>query len=135
MTDLEKKKKPVNKMNPFGEKKKILSPIPIIRALFLALILKNPEITGYEILQIIPEVINSSLKVKTGTVYTELRNLEKLDFVESSQLQKGRKKRQYKLTPAGLEELRSINSQMKIRIKFLLEPLIEFVDSTLVDLE
>ena len=135
MVDLDKEEKLNNKeIIPF-DKKKILSPIPIIRALFLALILKNPGITGYEIIQIVPEVIKSPLNVKTGTVYTELRNLEKLGFVESSQMEKGRKRRQYKLTSSGLEEMRSINLQIKTRIKLLLEPLIDFIDSTLPELE
>ena len=115
------------------EKQKILRPLPIIRALFLALILKNPQITGYEILQIVPETINTSLRVKTGTVYTELRKLEKASLVKSIQASEGRKRRHYEITENGLVELNELNLQIKNRIHSLLEPLLELINSTLTD--
>ncbi len=124
-------KKPNDQSKEIAEKQKILRPLPIIRALFLALIMRNPQITGYEILQIVPEAINSSLKVKTGTVYTELRKLEKVGLVNSIQASGGRRRRQYEITALGLVELKELNIQIKTRIQSLLEPLLEFIDSTL----
>ncbi len=122
-----------NRHKNTATKQRLMAPLPIIRALFLALIMKNPRITGYEILQIVPETINTSLKVKTGTVYTELRKLEGLGFVTSSQSAEGRKRRHYEITTKGIEELNDLYIQIKSRIQFLLEPLLELINSILTD--
>ena len=133
MKNLDYQKKPDNQLKKTLGKQKILRPLPIIRALFLALIMRNPRITGYEILQIVPEAINVSMKVKTGTVYTELRKLEKVGLVKSIQASEGRRKRQYEITAKGFIELKNLNIQIKTRIQSLLEPLLELIDSTITD--
>lgn len=122
-----------NRQKNAAEKQKIMTPLPIIRALFLALIMRNPCITGYEILKIVPETINVSLKMKTGTLYTELRRLEEFGFVESSQSAEGRKRRHYEITTKGIKELNDIYFQIQSRIQFLLEPLLELINSILTD--
>ena len=133
MNNLDTDKESGNPSKENIKQQKILRPLPIIRALFLALILKNPQITGYKILQIVPEVINTSLKLKTGTVYTELRKLEKAGLVQSTQVSEGRKRRHYIITSSGLKELKDLNKQINSRIHTLLEPLLEFIGSTLID--
>jgi len=112
-------------------KRRTTGPVPLLRALFLTLIMKKPKITGYDILHMTPETINTSIEMKTGTVYTELRRLEKSGFVKSIQSQEGRKSRHYEITTEGVEELKALNTQIKNRIKFLIEPLIELMDSVL----
>ncbi len=130
---MDDEKKTNDQLKETTEKQKILRPLPIIRALFLALILKNPQITGYEIRQIVPKAINTSLEVKTGTIYTELRKLERADLVKSIQMSEGRKLRHYEITEKGIKELNELNQQIKDRIHTLLEPLLELIDSTLAD--
>ena len=112
-------------------KRRTTGPVPLIRALFLTLIMKKPQITGYDILHMTPETINTSIEMKTGTVYTELRRLEKFGFVKSIQSQEGRKSRHYEITTAGIDELKALNKQIKNRIKYLIEPLLELMDSAL----
>jgi len=112
-------------------KRRTTGPVPLVRALFLTLIMKKPQITGYDILHLTPETINASIKMKTGTVYTELRRLEKFGFVKSIQTPEGRKSRHYEITTAGIDELKALNQQIKNRIKYLIEPLLELMDSTL----
>ena len=124
-------KNPEDQSKKTTEKQTILRPLPIIRALFLSLITRNPRITGYKIQKIVPEAINASMEVKTGTVYTELRKLEKLGLVKSTQASGGRRRRQYEITAKGLVELKELNTQIKTRIHSLLEPLLELIDSTL----
>lgn len=112
-------------------KRRSIGPVPIVRALFLTLIMKNPQITGYDILHDTPETINASIEIKTGTVYTELRRLEKFGFVKSIQSQEGRKSRHYEITTASIKELKALNMQIKNRIKYLIEPLLELMDFVL----
>ena len=130
---MDQEKRPNDHSEITVEKQTILRPLPITRALFLALIMRNPQITGYDILQIVPEAINTSMKVGTGTVYTELRKLEKVGLVKSTQALGGRRKRQYEITTKGLDELKELKTQIKTRIHSLLEPLLELIDSTLAN--
>ena len=112
-------------------KRRTTGPVPLVRALFLTLIMKKPKITGYDILHLTPETINASIEMKTGTVYTELRRLEKFGFVKSIQSQEGRKIRHYEITSSGVEELKALKTQIRNRIKYLIDPLLELMDSAL----
>ncbi len=108
--------------------KNLLEPIPIVRALFLLLIKKYPKSTGYDLMNYVEKITNGKIKLQTGTVYGELRRLEKSKLLVSNLSTKGRKKRCYEITDEGLKELDSLIRAIKFRIKNLLEPLVEFYD-------
>jgi DNA-binding PadR family transcriptional regulator len=93
--------------------------------------MKNPRITGYDILHMTPETIHASIEMKTGTVYTELRRLEKFGFVRSIQSKEGRKSRHYEITTSGVQEIKALNVQIQNRINNLIMPLLELIESTL----
>ncbi|MHA1973547.1 MAG: PadR family transcriptional regulator [Candidatus Hodarchaeales archaeon] len=111
--------------------KRVLGSLPLVRALFLVLINKNPGITGYKIIKLMPEITNNQITIKTGTVYTELRRLKTNGLVDSTQSSSGRKQRHYQITEEGLKELRRLRSQIEGRINFVLNPLLDLIDSTL----
>ncbi|MHA1720448.1 MAG: PadR family transcriptional regulator [Promethearchaeota archaeon] len=104
-------------------------PVPLTRAIFLALISKNPNITGYELMSLVPKIMNDRIKFKSGTLYSELRRLESMGYVSSEQSTTGRKQRKYKITMAGKETLKRISKQIKDRIQYILNPLISLIDS------
>ena len=104
-------------------------PVPLTRAIFLALICKTPNITGYELMNLVPEIMNNRIRFKSGTLYSELRRLEKMGLVSSEQSSTGRKQRKYEITPTGKETLKIISNQIKDRIQFILNPLISIIDS------
>ncbi len=104
-------------------------PVPLTRAIFLALICKTPGITGYELMNLVPKVMNNRIRFKSGTLYSELRRLENMGLVSSEQSSTGRKQRKYKITPTGKNTLKKISIQVKDRIEFILNPLISIIDS------
>ena len=106
-----------------------LEPLPIVRALFLTFIQAHPQSTGYSLMKAISSFTDGELKLKSGTAYTELRRLEKLDFVRSVQEEVGRKRRGYEITQAGEMELAQIAHQMRFRINRVLNPLLALMES------
>ncbi len=122
------------KNSPRAEDKpchKSLAPIPLVRALLLTLILANPSSTGYDLMKQITEFTEGRVTLKTGTAYSELRRLERLGFVRTSQETGGRQKRAYKITAAGKRELRTLLQQIEFRINKVLLPLVDFAKSNL----
>jgi len=108
--------------------KNLLEPIPIVRALFLLLIKKYPNSTGYDLMSYVSEFTHGKIKLQTGTVYGELRRLEKSKLLVSKLTTEGRKKRCYEITDAGKEELACLIRAIRFRIDNLLEPLIKLYD-------
>ncbi len=104
-------------------------PVPLTRAIFLALICKTPSITGYELMNLVPEIMNNRISFKSGTLYSELRRLENMGLVSSEQSSTGRKQRKYKITSTGKDTLKKISKQVRDRIQFILTPLISLIDS------
>ena len=104
-------------------------PVPLTRAIFLALICKTPAITGYELMNLVPKELNNRIRFKSGTLYSELRRLESMGLVSSEQSSTGRKQRKYKITTSGKDTLNKISGQIKDRIEFILNPLISIIDS------
>ena len=104
-----------------------LEPVPLVRALLLAHIRKSPEISGYNLMKAIAEFTNGAIELSSGTVYTELRRLEKSNKLSSSRETTGRKRRVYSLTEQGEIELLDLVNQIKKRIEIVLNPLVEFV--------
>ncbi len=104
-------------------------PVPLTRAIFLALICKTPSITGYELMNLVPKVMKNRIRFKSGTLYSELRRLENMGLVSSEQSSTGRKQRKYKISPTGKDALKNISKQIEDRIEFILKPLISIIDS------
>ena len=104
-------------------------PVPLTRAIFLALICKTPSITGYELMNLVPEELNNRIRFKSGTLYSELRRLENMDLVSSEQSSTGRKQRKYIITTLGKETLKNISKQVRDRIQYILSPLLSIIDS------
>ena len=104
-------------------------PVPLTRAIFLALICKTPGITGYELMNLVPKELNNRIRFKSGTLYSELRRLENMGLVSSEQSSTGRKQRKYKISPTGKDTLKKISIQVKDRIEFILNPLINIINS------
>ena len=104
-------------------------PVPLTRAIFLALICKTPGITGYELMNLVPKELNNRIRFKSGTLYSELRRLENMGLVSSEQSSTGRKQRKYQITQTGKDALKKISKQVRDRIQFILNPLISIIDS------
>ena len=80
-------------------------------------------------MKVISSFTDGRVKLKSGTVYTELRRLEKQGFVRSIQEEVGRKRRGYEITQAGEKELLQLAYQMRFRINRVLNPLLALMDS------
>ena len=76
-------------------------------ALLLAT-LDGRQLHGYAIIEALQQRSGGALDLPTGTVYPALRRLERAEFVSSAwSTVGGRQRRTYRLTQAGVEELRS----------------------------
>jgi len=105
-----------------------MEPLPIVRALFLVFIRRHPNSTGYDLMSLISDSTNGLVELKSGTVYSELRRLEGLDFVKSVQEEEGRKRRTYEITKQGLKELNQLAKQMQMRVDTIIAPLLKLID-------
>ena len=115
--------------NSSNETMRSHDPVPLTRAIFLALICKTPGITGYELMNLVPKIMNNRISFKSGTLYSELRRLENMGLVSSEQSSTGRKQRKYKITTSGKDTLKKISIQVKERIKFILNPIISIINA------
>jgi len=104
-------------------------PLPLVRALFLALLKTHPNSTGYDLMRLAASLTKGLIELKSGTVYPELRRLEKLGLVSSHQESTQRKQRNYQITKAGIKALDQLVHQIQFRVKYVLEPLIVFAQS------
>jgi len=109
---------------------KSLAPIPLVRALLLALILDRPGSTGYDLMKQIVEFTGGDIQLKTGTVYAELRRLEGAGLVLAEQEESGRRRRAYRLTKKGLHTLKSLANQIDHRVNRVLLPLLKIVSQS-----
>lgn len=106
-----------------------LEPVPVVRVLLLALIRKSPESSGYDLMKAISDFTNGTTNLSSGTVYTELRRLEKNDSVTSFRETTGRRRRSYSITKLGEKELLQLVAQIEKRVEIVLNPLIKFVSN------
>jgi DNA-binding PadR family transcriptional regulator len=74
------------------------------------------------------EFTNNAIELSSGTIYSELRRLEQQGFLESKRESTGRRRRTYRVTQKGTEELKNLKDQIKTRIAVLLQPLVNFVE-------
>ena len=117
--------------NPSFNGKNLTESIPVVRILLLTMIYNHPDITGYEIIQKIYELTNERVKLHTGTAYTELRKLENQNYVISEQSLSGRKKRKYRITSEGRQELIFDVNHLKSRIDNVIVPIFTLIDDSL----
>ena len=122
------------KKNEKGDTK-ALEPLPIVRALFLALLKKYPGSSGYFMNKKIKDIFNETVVLRSGTVYNELRKMEKMGLVRSLLEEKKRKVRKYSLTEKGEKELSRLKKMIKTRVEEILVPLIEFMDNNGVKID
>ncbi len=109
-----------------------LSPLPLTRVIILTLISKFPHITGYTLMKKkVPENLHPDLSLKTGTVYSELRNLEHSGKLTSEQDETGRKERRYTITKSGQQELAQLSQQIQNRRNFVIGPLLKLISEVL----
>ena len=102
----------------------LIEPLPMVRVLLLHMIEQNPKISGYSLINKISEFSNSKVELRTGTVYNELRKLEKNGSLVSTQEETSRKIREYTITKEGSEELAYLMSIVNKKIKDILQPLL-----------
>ena len=107
---------------------KLLEPIPLVRILFLLLIKKNPSCTGYNLIRLVSEFTDGVLNLRSGTVYNELRKMEKVGLLQSELDETGRRLRKYQITRKGIQEMQRLTQQIKIRTETLLLPILNLAE-------
>ena len=122
------KRKPRSKKEDSKKSYRPMEPLPIVRARFLVFIRRHPNSTGYDLMGLISDSTNGLVELKSGTVYSELRRLEGLEFVKSVQEQEGRKRRTYEITKRGLKELNLLAKQMQLRVDTIITPLLKLIN-------
>ena len=105
-----------------------LEPLALTKTLFLAFIERKPNITGYELKKLVFEFTKGALELKSGHIYSELRNLEKQGFLSSYLVTDTRKKRCYTITENGKKELKRLYTLIKDRIENVLLPLLALIE-------
>ena len=55
-----------------------LEPLPIVRALLLALLQANPGSSGYDLMKLVRHSTHETVELKSGTVYPELNKTSEL---------------------------------------------------------
>ena len=82
-----------------------MEPLPVGKILFLTLLNKTPNSSGYDLMQQVLELTDSQIVVQSGSIYPTLRDLEKGGLLSSNQQTTGRKRRLYTITAEGKSEL------------------------------
>ena len=77
----------------------------------------------------VSDFTNGAIELKSGTVYTKLRRLEKNGSVSSSREITGRRRRAYQITEQGESDLLQLVTQIEKRVEILLNPLIKLVSN------
>lgn len=94
----------------------------LLQLLILKLIYENPSY-GYDLIKKIGEFSNDSMIIKSGTMYTTLRRMEKSGFIKSvwRKSDLGPTKRLYELTPLGKRYLNNMLHNINNRIPIVQE--------------
>ncbi|MFO7836609.1 MAG: PadR family transcriptional regulator [Candidatus Thorarchaeota archaeon] len=106
-----------------------LDPLPLVRAILLSEIWANPGSSGYDLMKLSSELIDSYVPIQSGTVYGELRNMQKEELVISKQEDSGRRRREYRITERGKKTLERLYTQIKSRVEYVLTPLLSLIQS------
>ncbi|TXT54090.1 MAG: hypothetical protein BAJATHORv1_90039 [Candidatus Thorarchaeota archaeon] len=106
-----------------------LEPVPLVRVLFLAFISKYPDTAGYDLIKLTNDFTEGRVEISSGTVYTELRRLEKMGYVIPGKAKGSRRRKSYEITEEGRRELANLVKQIELRVETVLKPLVKFVRS------
>jgi DNA-binding PadR family transcriptional regulator len=108
-----------------------LEPLPVTKILFLSLLKKYPQSSGYDLMNKVTEFSHNRLSIQSGTIYPALRELEKLNLVSSELVSPGRRKRRiYTLTSEGELELSFLAKIIRKRMDLLMRPLLELLEDS-----
>ncbi len=114
-----------HKDHPSGEQEySPLEPLPIVRIMLLLLVRDEPGSTGYDLIGLIEELTHGHAMIQSGTVYGELRRLEKHGMLTSQREKDGRRRREYQITEQGEQELAMLMAQVRMRTRTVLKPLL-----------
>ena len=105
-----------------------LEPLPVGKILFLTLLNKTPNSSGYDLMQQVMELTDNHINIQSGSIYPTLRELEKGGLLSSIQQTTGRKRRLYTITTQGKSELVNMGRLMRLRMKILLLPLLDLIE-------
>ncbi|MHA1115211.1 MAG: PadR family transcriptional regulator [Candidatus Heimdallarchaeum aukensis] len=103
---------------------KTIESLPITRTLILICLQKKPNSSGYSLIKSIRSLTNDLVKLKSGTLYPELRKLEKEGLVISVLTEDKRKTRLYQITEEGKKKLEELINLIELRISNILQPII-----------
>ncbi len=94
----------------------------LLQLLIMKFIYEKPSY-GYDLIKKIGEISNNSMIIKSGTMYTTLRRMEKSGFIKSvwKKSEAGPSKRLYELTPIGKEFLKNMLHNIGNRIPIVQE--------------
>lgn len=98
----------------------------LLQLLILKFIYDNPSY-GYDLIKKIGGISNDTMIIKSGTMYTTLRRMEKNGFIRSvwRESNLGPSKRLYELTPTGKKYLTKMLHNISSRI-FIVQELLNF---------
>ncbi len=120
---------------PSGEQEySPLEPLPIVRVMLLLLIRNEPGSTGYDLIGLIEGLTHGHAVLQSGTIYGELRRLEKHGMLTSQREKEGRRRREYQITQQGEEELAMLMAQVRMRTRTVLNPLLSrYYDEDIIE--
>lgn len=96
----------------------ILEPVPIVRTLVLFLLKKNPNSSGYKLINLVKEFTTNQVSLKTGTLYPELKSMVDEGLLDQEEQVTGKRKAYlYCLTRKGEEELAKLINAIKTKEK------------------
>jgi len=111
--------------NSLLSKFKTIESLPITRTLILICLQKQPNSSGYSLIKSIRSLTNDLVKLKSGTLYPELRKLENEGLVISVLTEDKRKTRLYQITDEGKKKLDELINLIELRINNVLQPIID----------
>ena len=85
---------------------------------------EQPNSSGYSLIKSIRNLTNDLVKLKSGTLYPELRKLENEGLVISVLTEDKRKTRLYQITDEGKKKLDELINLIELRINNVLQPII-----------
>ncbi len=106
-----------------------LVPLPVAKILFLTLLKKFPNSTGYDLIAKGEKFAKDKIKIQSGSIYPILREFEELKLVTSTQQESGRKRRVYVLTDKGNKELVILGKMLRFRMNNLVNPLLDIIEN------
>ncbi len=107
-------------------KENILETVPIVRTLLLFLLKDNPKSSGYKLINLVKEFTDGRIKLKTGTLYPELKRMvEEGILIQEEQVTGKRIAYLYHLNEKGEKEFKKLIRAIKIKKEVLLDRLIE----------